>query len=91
MTYIYVHIKLPLNIKLSIVQCHLTKYIHLQCTKPFQYIRILPEHVVRKSFSYIKKMLICDRVFLCTAVPPYLLIQYPWFQLSAVYRGPPKN
>jgi hypothetical protein len=23
-----------------------------------------------------------------TAVPPYPLIQYPWFQLSAVYRGP---
>jgi hypothetical protein len=28
---------------------------------------------------------------ICTGVPPYPPIQYPRFQLSAVYRGPPKN
>jgi hypothetical protein len=34
------------------------------------------------------------RVFQCvsyTVVPPYPLIQYPWFQLSAVYQGLKKN
>jgi hypothetical protein len=69
MTYIYVHIKLSLNIKLSIVQCHLTKYSYLQCTKSFQYIRILPEHVVRKRFSFKKCLFVIECVLMYSRAP----------------------
>jgi hypothetical protein len=33
----------------------------------------------------------CSTSITYTVVPPYPLIQHPRFQLSAVYRGPPKN
>jgi hypothetical protein len=42
---------------------------------------------IRVSLRTTVKM---EMEFLVTVVPPYVLIHYPRFQLSAVYRGPKK-
>jgi hypothetical protein len=53
---------------------------------------VVPSNNLTETTARLRKFIIHNRhAFDSTGVPPYPLIQYLLFQLSAVYRGPEKK